>query len=204
MTDYQKQLNASREEWDKEAPQFDNEADHGLNHPDVHQAWKALLQEIIIPSADTILDIGCGTGSLSLLLAELGYQVTGADLSPKMLDIAREKTKSAGYDIAYHQMDVAYPEFDAESFDVIVCRHVLWALPEPENVLERWQKLLKPRGQLVLIEGFWHTGAGLYADDIMAMLPPNMHSTMQDLSKNPQYWGKEVQDERYLISAITE
>ena len=204
MNDYQKQLNASREEWDKEAPQFDNEPDHGLRHPDVRQAWKALLQATIIPSAERILDLGCGTGSLSLLLAELGYDVIGADFSPKMLDIAREKSEQAGYVIPYHEMDASYPEFEAESFDVIVCRHVLWALPEPENVLKRWQNLLKPNGQLILIEGFWHTGAGLHADDILAILPSNMTGAVHHMSDNPNYWGKEVHDERYLISVIME
>lgn len=202
MNEYKRQLDASRDEWDKEAPQFDNEPDHGLHNPATRKAWKTLLQETIIPTTNKVLDIGCGTGSLSLLLAELGYQVTGADLSPNMLAIAQEKSQQAGYDIPYHVMDAAYPEFEVQSFDVIVCRHLLWTLTDPQNVLKRWQKLLKSTGQFVLIEGFWHTGGGLHADDIIQIMPSNMAVSFKDLSDNAHYWGKEVDDERYLISAI--
>ena len=51
---------------------------------------------------------------------------------------------------------------------MLLCRHLLWALPETEKVLERWRSLIRPDGRLVLIEGLWSTGAGIEATDLTA------------------------------------
>ena len=81
--------------WDQEAATFDNEPDHGLRDPIVRQAWSDLFAGWLSSSPVNILDIGCGTGSLSLLLASLGHNVTGLDFSPEMLAQAKTKNKAA-------------------------------------------------------------------------------------------------------------
>ncbi len=201
--DYQAKLDAKRKIWDGEAKTFDNEADHGLRLPHVREAWKNLLSDTLAEKENaSVLDIGCGTGSLSILLAEMAYQVTGADFSPEMIAIARAKATKANQDIQFHIMDAAFPTFEAHKFDIILCRHLLWALPEPESVLERWIKLLKPAGCLLLIEGFWHTGGGLHAKDILDVIPSRMTNvSLQNLSEKDDLWDKTVTDERYLIRA---
>ena len=196
-------LDRSRQLWDDEATTFDDEADHGLRDKNVRQAWMALLKASLPTSPAMILDIGCGTGSLSLVMAELGHRVTGVDFSPAMIALAREKASQAGYSIPFHIMDASYPIFSPQQFDVILCRHLLWALPEPAQVLERWISLLKPSGRLCLIEGFWHTGAGLHATQIVDLLPASLTNTViEDLSGQSALWGKTVTDERYLIRTI--
>jgi len=193
-------LDSSRQVWDAEAPTFDNEPDHGLRDTVVRQAWTALLKDSLLDSPASVLDMGCGTGSLSVVMAELGYGVTGADFSPAMIALAQEKATCAGYPIAFYIMDASHPTFPSQQFDVIVCRHLLWALPDPAQVLERWINLLKPNGQLCLIEGFWHTGGGLHATQILDMLPVSMTDTIvNDLSDQSDLWGGTVNDERYLI-----
>jgi ubiquinone/menaquinone biosynthesis C-methylase UbiE len=201
-SEHQAYLEQNREIWDKEAKSFDKEVDHGLIGEDARAAWKAVLKEALDSQASDVLDIGCGTGSLSILLAELGHRVTGVDLSPAMIALAKAKAQKEQQAIQFHVMDAAFPDFPSQRFDAILCRHLLWTLPEPAKVLQRWITLLKPKGRLVLIEGFWHTGAGLKSKALLEMLPDSMsHVRLQNLSEQAALWGKVVEDERYLITA---
>jgi SAM-dependent methyltransferase len=184
------------------ASSFDDEPDHGLRDPILRETWMNFLRESLPYIGATILDIGCGTGSLSIVLAQLGHQVTGIDLSPSMISLARTKAVASGFQINFHVMDAAAPPLPHKAFDAIVCRHLLWTLPEPNEVLQRWSELLKPKGRLILIEGFWGTGVGLHANQILEILPASfMEVSVQNLSEDARYWGKDVSDERYAILA---
>lgn len=199
---HKKQLQESQKYWDDQAPRFDNQPDHGLRDPIVRQAWTEFLKAWLPPVGSTVLDIGCGTGSLSVVIASLGHTITGIDLSPSMIALARAKAASQGFQADFQIMDAAYPEFPGRSFDVIVCRHLLWALPKPEQVLQRWSEILTPGGRLILIEGYWSTGAGFHSDDLSKMLPPNLRiRKVIALSENSKYWGGKVADERYAVIA---
>lgn len=193
-------MTSARNPWDEGAATYDNDPDHGLRDPLVRDAWGTLLASHLPPEPSDILDAGCGTGSLSLLMREMGHRVTGVDTSSAMLDQARAKRDAAGFSMSFHQMDASRPDFPHRSFDVVLSRHVLWMFDDYPAVLERWLSLLRPGGRLLLIEGFWHTGAGLYADDLLQALDafPG-DATLIDLSANPRFWGGEVHDERYLV-----
>lgn len=198
----EKRLHESRQYWNSIAPSFDDEPDHGLRDPLVLKTWTAFLETCLPYTDASILDVGCGTGSLSVVLSGLGHHVTGIDLSPSMISIAQAKAASQGAQIEFHVMDAAFPRLPHEQFDVIICRHLLWALPKPEQVLQRWVELLKHKGRLILIEGYWGTGSGLRANDIVEMLPPAcINVSNQNLSDDSQLWGKVVTDERYAIIA---
>jgi ubiquinone/menaquinone biosynthesis C-methylase UbiE len=191
-----------RQVWNQAAVRFDEEPDHGLRDPAVRQAWLELLRVNLPPPPVAVLDIGCGTGSLCLALAELGHQVSGIDFSPAMIAQARVKAAAAPAPIRLRVMDAAAPRLARGRYDAIVCRHVLWALPEIGQVLRRWAGLLRPGGRLLLIEGFWHTGTGLHPQEVVSALPEKLAlRTVQDLSGQPALWGGAVMDERYLISA---
>lgn len=201
-------LPAAQAYWDAAAAGFDAEPDHGLRDSELRQAWAELLHAYLPPPPASVLDLGCGTGSVSFLLAELGHAVTGVDFSGAMIALAKAKAADglpAGAGPRrpeFHIMDAAEPAFAPESFDVLLCRHLLWALPAPAQVLRRWTALLKPGGRLLLIEGRWHTGSGLQAAEITAMLPAALVLTGgHDLSVHPIYWGKPVDDERYILVA---
>lgn len=185
--------------WDELSASFDDEPDHGLRDPAVRGAWSDLLASAL-PDRAVVLDIGCGTGSLSLLLAEMGHRVTGTDWSPDMIALAQTKAKSATLPARFFVMDATEPAFAPGLFDVVLCRHLLWALPEPSGVLRRWARLLSPNGRLVIIEGYWHTGGGLHAEEVIAALPPSLADvTVHDLSNRPLLWGSAVSDERYVV-----
>jgi 2-polyprenyl-3-methyl-5-hydroxy-6-metoxy-1,4-benzoquinol methylase len=195
-----KRLQASRHYWDNLASAFDHEPDHGLRDPVVRETWSNFLRQALPHTPATILDIGCGTGSLSVVLAELGHHVTGIDLSPTMISLARTKAETLGLSVVFEVMEASRPLFPHQQFDAILCRHLLWTLPKPNEVLHRWSELLKPKGRLILIEGHWGTGAGLHADEIIQILPASLTGlVLHNLSENPNFWGKAVSDERYAI-----
>lgn len=197
----QQNLEEARTYWNREAATFDEEADHGLRDPIVYAAWQNLLTEHLPASTAKILDIGCGTGTISLLLSRLGYHVSGIDLSPEMIALAKQKAERANQQIEFVVMDAARAQLGAGQFDVIICRHLLWALPELKAVLARWAQLLKPNGTLILIEGYWNNAGGLHADAVIDALPDSATHMLQNLSEQSALWGGEVDDERYMVVA---
>lgn len=202
--DYDQHLRELRQIWDAEATTFDDQPDHGLRDPAILAAWTSLLKRSLPAStgAEKVLDIGCGTGSLSLVLVGLGYQVTGIDFSPEMIARAQAKTAAAHDAVTFHVMDAAFPQLPPQQFDALVCRHLLWALPDIEQVLLRWVRLLKPGGRLLLVEGYWHTNAGLHPQQILDALPKTLrHVSLENLSDQAELWGNLVSDERYAITA---
>ncbi|WP_432476535.1 class I SAM-dependent methyltransferase [Nocardioides sp. GXQ0305] len=184
------------ETWDAEAGTFDEEPDHGLADPACRAAWRELLIGALPPPPCRVADLGCGTGTLSLLLAEEGHTVTGVDFSPAMVERARVK---AGGVAEFHVGDAAAPPLPPASYDVVLCRHVLWALPDPAAALARWVALLAPGGRLVLVEGRWHTGGGLSAGETLALLEATGRTGTLRPMPEPVFWGGVTDDERYLV-----
>jgi SAM-dependent methyltransferase len=144
-----------------------------------------------------VADLGCGTGTLSVLLAEEGYDVHGVDLSPEMIDRARAKAgdRSVGFAVG----DASDPDLPDGAFDVVLSRHVLWALPDPVAGLRRWCDLLAPGGRLLLVEGRWFNDAGLSAADTQSLLSEVGRSAVVRHLPESVFWGREIEDERYLV-----
>ncbi|WP_067271970.1 methyltransferase domain-containing protein [Streptomyces jeddahensis] len=192
-------------DWDAEAATFDDDPDHGLRDPAVRDAWARRMKEWLPSRRSHILDVGCGTGSLSLLAAEQGHRVTGVDLSPRMAELARAKlAQFAGGDVEILVGDAAAPPVGDRRFDVVLVRHVLWTLPDPKAALRRWCALLRPGGRLVLVEGVWGetSPVGIPVRHLVEMLTPlaaRLHT--EHLSGDARLWGREVHDERYAMVA---
>jgi 2-polyprenyl-3-methyl-5-hydroxy-6-metoxy-1,4-benzoquinol methylase len=192
-------LSEVRAAWDAEAPTYDQDADHGLRDRDVRSAWRSLLLAHLPPAPARVADLGCGTGTLSVLLAAEGYDVSGVDLSEDMLAHARRKATAAEVAVSFTPGDASDPRLEAGEFDVVLCRHVLWALPDPSAALARWVDLLRPGGRLVLVEGSWATGAGLDARRTVGLVREHRaEATVVHLTE-PAYWGRQIDDERYLV-----
>lgn len=149
-------------DWDAAADMFDDAPDHGLRDPAVRAAWAARLAEWLPAAPADVLDLGCGTGSLALLAAEQGHHVTAVDSAPRMVERARAKLTGTGARMRADVLlgDASRPPVGGRRFDVVLVRHVLRALPDPEAALRHWCTLLRPGGRLVLVEGVWGEGAG--------------------------------------------
>ena len=185
--------------WDGQAATFDKEADHGLRDPTVRAAWAALLLPLLPKAPATVADLGCGTGSLAVLLAEVGHSVQGMDVSPRMVEVARQKALTAGVHVRLEQGDAVTPAYAPGSCDVVLARHLLWALPDPGSVLARWVRLLRPAGILILIEGRWSTGGGISAADCQGLVLQQRQEALVHQLDEPAFWGRDIVDERYLL-----
>ena len=192
--------------WDSEAATFDDEPDHGLRDPATRAAWDALMKGLLDAGDRSlrVADLGCGTASLALLLASHGHRVHGIDLSPVMIEFARDKAVAAGTTLQLDVGDASVPDLPAGAFDVVLSRHVVWALPDPRASLTRWTDLLAPGGRMILVEGRWHTGGGLRQDELLGLLDPRLAVLDTARLDDPVLWGKEIEDERYYVMANLE
>jgi 2-polyprenyl-3-methyl-5-hydroxy-6-metoxy-1,4-benzoquinol methylase len=146
---------AIRHHWDRRAATFDNEPCHGLHSPAQREAWLEVLGKLAGASPLSVLDIGCGTGFLALLLAELGHSVTGIDMAPQMLNAARQKAEQLHLSVRLRLENAASVQDRDGTYDLVIARHVIWVLPDPARGVREWLRLLRPGGRLALIEGKW-------------------------------------------------
>ncbi len=145
--------------WDIGCKDYDAQDGHGLKGDDEKQAWLKFLQNIVPVDTKDILDVGCGTGFLTLLLAELGYNVKGIDLSEGMQSDAKRKVSEAGL-VSRVTFDIADAENTGEEddkFDVVINRHLLWTLPHPREAVDEWIRVTKPGGCVIIIDGDWNS-----------------------------------------------
>ena len=190
MTDVHERI---REFWDRDSHTYDDSSSHSVSDPLEAAAWRAALRRSLPDAGASILDVGAGTGALSILAAELGYHVTALDLSEGMLAKARAKAEVRQLDITFVVGQALEPP--AGPFDAVIERHVVWTMPDPVAVLRAWHDVVTPGGRLVLFEGVWKPATpsdrmrvaaaeGLrkvrrnaahhhapYPDDVMAQLP---------------------------------
>lgn len=185
----------TRELWNDGAAHFDDEPDHGLADRGVRAAWRDLLLDVLPSAPARVVDLGCGTGTLTRLLTDEGYSVDGLDFALEMIRRARAKVPEADFVVG----DAADPALEPNSYDVVLSRHVLWAMPSPSQAFARWVDLLGPRGIVVLVEGNWSTGAGLTATECERIVRTARHDVRVRPLAEPIYWGKAIEDERYLI-----
>ena len=89
--------------------------------------------------------------------------------------------------------------FSDRSLDVVLVRHVLWAVPDPDAALAAWVGLLAPSGRLILVEGHWHTGGGLRAETTRSLVLRHRQEAEVTMLTDEALWGGPVNDERYLL-----
>ena len=118
---------------------------------------KEVWTELILSKAPAgeklkILDIGTGPGVFPTLLTLAGHDVTGIDISPKMLEQAKMNSAKYGVEPEYLVMDSQNLEFDENTFDLIISRNVVWIMEYPEKAYSSWLKCLKPGGKIIVFD----------------------------------------------------
>jgi len=85
--------------------------------------WVAYLRRLLETRGARprrILDLACGTGNVTELLAEAGYSMTGVDIAPGMIAEAKRKAEALGHSIAYHVQDAGLLDLPGERFDLCI------------------------------------------------------------------------------------
>ena len=111
--------------------------------------------EVINSSRGRVLEVGVGTG-LSLPEYEKHLEVVGIDLSPEMLERARERVdeEALNHVTGLHEMDAGDLKFPDSSFDTVVAMYVMTVVPEPEAVMRELSRVTKPGGSVLLVNHF--------------------------------------------------
>jgi phosphatidylethanolamine/phosphatidyl-N-methylethanolamine N-methyltransferase len=111
--------------------------------------------EVINTRSGRVLEVGVGTG---LALADYSnhLQVVGIDLSPEMLERARERVEAERlhHVTGLHEMDAGDLKFPDNSFDTVAAMFVMTVVPEPERVMRELARVTKPGGEVLLVNHF--------------------------------------------------
>ncbi|MER9072710.1 class I SAM-dependent methyltransferase [Mesorhizobium sp. M0904] len=143
-----------RDYWSTRAGTFDLSVGHEIFSQRERLAWhRLILKHLGRGDGRRALDLACGTGIISNLMHDLGYAVTGLDWSEAMLARARAKATQRESGIRFLIGDAERTLEKAESYDVLVTRHLVWTLVDPRAAFAEWFSLLKPGGRLLIIDG---------------------------------------------------
>jgi phosphatidylethanolamine/phosphatidyl-N-methylethanolamine N-methyltransferase len=119
------------------------------------RAIRATMKTLNALPPGRILEVGVGTG-IALPLYKSGHRITGIDLSPDMLRIARKRVaeKRLANVETIREMDAANLAFADSSFDVAVAMFVMSVVPDPRRVLDEMHRVVRSGGRIVTVNHF--------------------------------------------------
>jgi ubiquinone/menaquinone biosynthesis C-methylase UbiE len=121
--------------WSRDAGSYSKYVRRILHSKREKTAWQEIFKEVLGKENLNILDVGTGPGIVAFLLAELGHDVTGVNLSEEMLRNAIENAARFNIRVKFKQGDAENLPFADESLDAVVSKDVLWTLPNPEKAI---------------------------------------------------------------------
>jgi len=107
-----------------------------------------LVKHAKVRAGQCVLDVCCGTGVVAVTAACLGARVTGLDLTPELLERARENSQTAGVEIDWREGDVESLPFEHSAFDVVLSQFGHIFAPRPEVAVAQMLRVLKPGGTI--------------------------------------------------------
>src|SRR6185436_11395216 len=140
-------------------PQHRQMADESMVRNLTHQAnaiWpqeSTFFDDYRLPDRLDALDVGCGTGEVTARLAERYVKATllGVDLIERHLELARSRCREFGDRVSFRSADAFALPFSDGTFDLVVCRHMLQAVPRPQEAMAEMVRVLRPGGRIHLL-----------------------------------------------------
>ncbi len=165
--------------------------------PDIYERfmarWSARLADPFLTFADIksgqrVLDVGCGTGTISLALAEHGYTIVGMDASEPYLEGARRRRSHAA--ITYELGDAQALTYPSGSFDACVSTLAIDVVPEPRKFAAEMRRVTRSGG-IVACGSFDFWGgwsAAEHIQEIGATLDEDMRALRDHRRSRPLFW----------------
>ncbi|MHA2142939.1 MAG: class I SAM-dependent methyltransferase [Candidatus Thorarchaeota archaeon] len=134
-----------REGYDKIASQYDEYRDPFNNETELNE-----LMSLVEPGGH-ILDAGCGSGVVARALVDNGFQVTGIDISKRMLELAQQRVPKATFEVG----DMTELQFEDDSLDGIVSTYAVFHIPRTKHLslFQDFHRILKKGGALLFSIG---------------------------------------------------
>lgn len=144
-----------RRVWDTSAPGYDRQMAF------FEKVWFTGGREWVCSRATgRVLEVAVGTGR-NLPHYPPDVELTGVDLSPRMLDIARQRLAELGRDAVLVEGDAEALPFESDSFDTVVCALGLCSIPDDARAVAEMARVLRPGGRLLLLDHVGSTFAPL-------------------------------------------
>jgi 2-polyprenyl-3-methyl-5-hydroxy-6-metoxy-1,4-benzoquinol methylase len=137
-----------RSTWNDRAATWDAMSEENARTADRAADMDRLMASLDLMPGSTLLDAGCGTGQFSIAFAQRGCRVTGIDVAPSMIQLARQHAQDAGADITWRVGDYSCLPDLAASYDAIFARMVMHFAENVPQVFDEFRRVLKPSGRL--------------------------------------------------------
>ena len=121
----------------------------------IHAEAESMAQTIAacdVTQGTRVLDVACGPGIVSCALAAKGAEVTGLDLTPAMIDQARELAARRGLSIAFDCGNALHLPFEDGQFDRVVTRYSFHHMQNPLDCLTEMMRVCRPDGRIIVID----------------------------------------------------
>ena len=163
--------------WEKRSSDFLTHKREELHSAMAERWMKEIRAQLPAGERLRILDVGCGAGFFSVLLAKEGHRVTGVDLTPDMIENAKILAAEENADCEFIVMDAENVDFPDGTFDVVISRNLTWTLPHVRRAYRDWVRVLKKGGVLLNFDANY--GLSDFTD--VSSLPENhAHQTIGD------------------------
>ena len=159
-----------------------------------------LVEAATVNADDRVLDVACGTGNVAITAARRGAQVTGLDITPDMLEDARENAAIAGVDdIEWHEGDATDLPFEDDGFDVTLsCVGHMFADP-PDAASSELLRVTKSGGRIAFTSWTPRSVVPAMAKTLQEYLPPS-----PDAPPPPFLWGDEEVVRERLTDGVSD
>jgi SAM-dependent methyltransferase len=152
----------------------------------IESAAEALVERVGVQSGESLLDVATGTGNVALPAARTGASVTGLDLTPKLLEVARRRATEAGLEIRFIEGDAEELPFADGSFErVTSCFGVIFA-PRHEQAAGELVRVARPGARIAFTAWTPEGLNGQMFKAIGAHMPPPPPD-----AQSPLEWGVE-------------